>query len=199
MGYRRFGLSINHRIGIGKGPAVTTHDRRGGKTMTPLIPVLMLLAPVFLPVAPSLATPPVVLGAGSPAVLGAGSPILPIAAPRVALSGTVREIVDGDTLTLASGARVRLVGIQAPKLPLGRPGYPTWPLAHEAKAALAELAMGKRLRLAYTGRRIDRHGRLLAHLFDAEGRWIQGVLLARGMARVYTFPDNRARGGVAGP
>ena len=40
---------------------------------------------------------------------------------------------------------------------------------------------------------IVRHGRLLAHLRDADGQWIQGNLLARGMERVYTIPNNRAR------
>ncbi|MDJ0949303.1 MAG: thermonuclease family protein [Alphaproteobacteria bacterium] len=112
---------------------------------------------------------------------------------RAGGSGQAVEIVDGDTLVLESGEEVRLVGIQAPKLPLGRKGFRAWPLAEEAKAALAALALGKTLTLSYGGRRMDRHGRLLAHLHDAEGRWIQGELLARGMARVYSFADNRAR------
>jgi endonuclease YncB( thermonuclease family) len=106
------------------------------------------------------------------------------------------EIVDGDTLVLEDGRQVRLVGIQAPKLPLGRPNFETWPLAEEAKAALGALALGRRLRLAYGGRRMDRHGRLLAHLYAAEAdgaeRWVQGALLEQGMARVYSFADNRA-------
>jgi hypothetical protein len=46
--------------------------------------------------------------------------------------------------------------------------------------------------LAYGGQRVDRHGRRLAHLFLADGTWIQGELLLAGMARVYSFPDNRA-------
>ena len=102
------------------------------------------------------------------------------------------EIVDGDTLVLAGGRQVRLVGIQAPKLPLGRPGFKAWPLAAEAKAALAELTLGREVTLAYGGRRIDRHGRALAHLIEGSGTWVQGELLARGMARVYSFADNRA-------
>ena len=113
--------------------------------------------------------------------------------PDAATAGTARQIVDGDTLVLETGAEVRLVGIQAPKLPLGRRGFTAWPLAGRAKAALARLALGRRLRLSYVGRRIDRHGRLLAHLHDGEGRWIQGELLSAGMARVYTFADNRGR------
>lgn len=101
------------------------------------------------------------------------------------------EIVDGDTLRIADGRQVRLVGLQAPKLPLGREGFKAWPLADAAKAALSRLALGRRLQLAYGGRRIDRHKRILAHLADADGQWIQAAMLAAGMARVYSFRDNR--------
>ena len=38
-------------------------------------------------------------------------------------SGLAVEVVDGDTLLLQSGTEIRLVGIQAPKLPLGRRGF----------------------------------------------------------------------------
>jgi endonuclease YncB( thermonuclease family) len=97
----------------------------------------------------------------------------------------VTEIVDGDTVVLADGRQVRLVGIQAPKLPLGRKGFEPWPLAGEAKAALGQMAL-------FGGRRQDRHGRILAHLYDEDGLWLQGALLERGLARVYSFADNRA-------
>jgi endonuclease YncB( thermonuclease family) len=109
--------------------------------------------------------------------------------------GTAKAVavIDGDTLTLDDGREVRLVGLQAPKLPLGRRGFKAWPLADEAKAALERLALGRRLALHYGGREVDRHRRVLAHLTDAEtGRWIQGAMLAQGMARVYTFKDNRS-------
>lgn len=46
--------------------------------------------------------------------------------------------------------------------------------------------------VTYGGREIDRYGRLLAHLHDPSGTWIQGEMLRKGMARVYSFPDNRA-------
>ncbi len=107
-------------------------------------------------------------------------------------SGRVAAIVDGDTLILDDGREVRLVGIQAPKLPLGRRNFKTWPLAARAKEALGALTLGKVLTLSYGGRRIDRYNRLLAHLHDRDGRWIQGELLRGGMARVYSFADNRA-------
>lgn len=111
--------------------------------------------------------------------------------------GRVTSVVDGDTVVLAGGRQVRLVGIQAPKLPLGRPNFPTWPLAEDAKRALEELTLGREVELEYGGRRVDRYDRLLAHLFVAEpggdGRWVQGALLDQGLARVYSFADNRTR------
>lgn len=107
--------------------------------------------------------------------------------------GLVVAVIDGDTVVLEDGREVRLVGTQAPKLPLGRPDFPTWPLADEAKRALEELVLGQEVVLGYGGQPMDRHGRVLAHLFRADdGTWVQGAMLADGMARVYTFPDNRS-------
>lgn len=104
----------------------------------------------------------------------------------------VVAVVDGDTVLLEDNREVRLVGIQAPKLPLGRKGFEPWPLSDEAKTALETLTLGQAVTLGFGGRRADRHGRLLAHLFLPDGRWVQGELLASGMARVYSFADNRA-------
>ena len=58
-------------------------------------------------------------------------------------SGRVVEVVDGDTLVLDDVRQVRLVGIQAPKLPLGRPGFEAWPLGEKSKAALEALVLGR--------------------------------------------------------
>ncbi len=111
---------------------------------------------------------------------------------EAAPGGEVVIVTDGDTLTLAGGQEIRLVGIQAPKLPLGRPGFEAWPLAAEARAFLEGLILNRTVSLGFGGRRGDRHGRLLAHVFDGEGRWLQSELLRAGLARVYSFADNRA-------
>ena len=130
---------------------------------------------------------------------GAGAGLLPLPAaaapladrdPQPVREGRVASVTDGDTLTLADGAQVRLSGIQAPKLPLGRPGFRPWPLAAEAKQALEELALGRAVRLDYDGRRIDRWRRLLAQV-HAGPVWLQHEMLRLGLARVYTFADNR--------
>lgn len=106
--------------------------------------------------------------------------------------GRVVDVVDGDTLFLDDGVQVRLVGIQAPKLPLGRRNFKAWPLADEAKTVLKSLTLGRVVKLSYGGRRMDRYGRALAHLHREDGLWIQQRLLRLGMARVYSFRDNRA-------
>ncbi len=122
------------------------------------------------------------------------TPAAPSAAPlEPGPEAAVVAVVDGDTVRLDDGTEVRLVGMQAPKLPLGRADFRPWPLAGEAKAALEGLVLDQRVRLMFGGARWDRHGRRLAHLYrHRDGLWIQGAMLERGLARVYTFADNRA-------
>ena len=140
--------------------------------------VLLSLAHRILVVALLLSAAPVVFAA--PAGLVDGG------------SAEVASVVDGDTIVLKDGSQVRLVGIQAPKLPLGRPNFPAWPMAEDSKAALERLVNGKSVDMRYGGARRDRHGRHLAQLYTQDGTWVQGALLAGGFARVYSFPDNRA-------
>lgn len=107
---------------------------------------------------------------------------------------TLREVVDGDTLFLASGLKVRISGIQAPKLSLGREHVTDWPLGHDAKQALLGLTQNKRLGLYYSGERRDRYGRALAQVFTLNSEnnvdlYIQEEMLRLGLARVYTWPD----------
>lgn len=107
-------------------------------------------------------------------------------------TAVVAEVIDGDTVVLGDGREVRFVGIQAPKLPLGRRNFPEWPLAPEARAAVVELIGGRPVAVRPGETAQDRHGRVLAHLFRVDdGLWVQGEMLRRGLARVYTFPDNR--------
>ena len=114
---------------------------------------------------------------------------------RMEPGGIVTTVTDGDTVVLEDGRIIRMIGTQAPKLPLGREDYPTWPLAPEAKVALEAMALNKPVRLGFGGEKIDRYGRILAHVFvtTAEGEiWAQQAMVAKGLARVYSFPDNRA-------
>ncbi|MDH3229040.1 MAG: thermonuclease family protein [Alphaproteobacteria bacterium] len=119
-------------------------------------------------------------------------PDAPVRALADGGQATVSGIVDGDTVLLADGREVRLVGIQAPKLPLGRRNFLKWPLADRARSALESLTLGRTVFLSYGGQRVDRHGRQLAQLTLDDGSWVQRILLSQGLARVYSFADNRA-------
>ncbi len=114
---------------------------------------------------------------------------------RMEPGGIVTAVTDGDTVILDDGRVIRMIGTQAPKLPLDRPDFPTWPLAPEAKAALEAIALNQQVQLGFGGESVDRYGRVLAHVFVTapEGEiWAQQAMVARGLARVYSFPDNRA-------
>jgi micrococcal nuclease len=129
------------------------------------------------------------------AALTVGLPARACDLPPAAETGTVADVLDGDTLKLADGRIVRLIGAKAPKPPLGWRGDDPWPLVDDARDALSALASGKPVELRFGGRREDRHGHLLAQVFVGEGEnrlWLQDELITKGLARVYSFADNRA-------
>ena len=103
------------------------------------------------------------------------------------------EVIDGSTVLLDDGETVRLAGIETPRGPGGGADTPAAQLAVDARQALAAQVQGRRVALASgdTGR--DRYGRLRAHLVRTDdGNWVQGALLAAGLARVHSLIDDRA-------
>ncbi len=106
--------------------------------------------------------------------------------------GAIGMVHDGDTIRFKDGTvDIRLVGIQAPKLPQGRRNPTAWPMADESRAALRAMLEDHEITLRLPTTPKDRNGRILAHLVRGDGLWIQENMLKEGWARVYTFPDNR--------
>jgi micrococcal nuclease len=106
-------------------------------------------------------------------------------------SASVAAVLDGETLKLADGRIVKLIGSKAPDAPLGWRGEDPWPFVEEAKAALEALAANRAIELRFGGSRTDRHGYLLAQVFVAAGDrrlWLQEELVGKGLARVSTSP-----------
>ncbi len=100
-----------------------------------------------------------------------------------------KRVIDGDTLQLDDGRRLRLIGVNAPER--GRNGQATEPLALRAWHRLERLAgPGSHLRLRWGKEKKDRYGRLLAHVFNADGRNLSASLLAAGMGAAIQIPPN---------
>ena len=102
-------------------------------------------------------------------------------------TASVAAVLDGETLKLADGRIVKLIGAKAPVAPLGWRGDDPWPLVEEAKEALEALVANKAVELRFGGSRTDRHGYLLAQVFAVGGDrplWLQEELVAKGFARV---------------
>lgn len=93
----------------------------------------------------------------------------------------IQSVVDGMTVTLSDGRRLRLTGIEAPL---------RGALAAQAKTALADLVVSRSVELRSAGNPSDRQGRVVAQVY-AGSIWVQGELLRRGLARVHSTADNR--------
>lgn len=107
----------------------------------------------------------------------------------------VTGVVDAETLILDDGSEVRLIGALAPRPPDASLDVSFWPPERDAKAALERLVLGHSVTLAFSGRRSDRYGRTLAHVFlepdEAGDRpWVQARMLAEGHARAFVVKDS---------
>ncbi len=109
---------------------------------------------------------------------------------RVDARVRVTYVYDGDTVRLADGARLRLIGIDTPEL--HPDGGPPQPLAVAARTRLRTLLErhGYRLQLRFDRERRDRYGRLLAHAFLDNGQSLEGRLLAAGLGTALVVPPN---------
>lgn len=114
-----------------------------------------------------------------------------VQAGPTARSAVVDFVLDGDSLVLAGGQQVRLIGINAPEF--GKQALPDEPLAQEAREALRELVHGKTVALVQGREPYDRYGRLLAHVELPDGGDVERVLLRRGLAVVIAIPPNLDR------
>jgi len=101
----------------------------------------------------------------------------------------VAAIYDGDTIRLGDSRIVRFIGINAPEL--SHDGRAAQPLARAARQDLmGMLPIGSRVGLRFDGERHDSHHRVLAHIFDHQGRNVSAALLRRGQAFAIAIAPN---------
>jgi micrococcal nuclease len=107
---------------------------------------------------------------------------------------TVVRVIDGETVELDDGSELRLIGALAPRaIDVGAEAG-AWAPEVTTRDGLQALVLGKSVELAFGAEREDRYGRLQAHAYLIEGaqrRWVQGQMLAQGLARAYASASNR--------
>ena len=121
------------------------------------------------------------------------SRLLPAAAqiPQAEGPALVAEVIDAETLRLADGRVLRLAGVLVPSGVNATDAH----YGGAARQAVVLLVQDRPVVFALGRRQMDRHGRFMAQIWQAGengaiGGWIQGALLADGLARVVPTPDN---------
>ena len=105
------------------------------------------------------------------------------------------RVVDGDTLLLQSGERVRLIGVDTPEIK--HPKKSVEYFGKEASAFTRRMVAGKRVRLEFDqGNAVrehkDRYGRTLAYVFLEDGTLLNAEIIKQGYGHAYTqFPFSR--------
>lgn len=107
----------------------------------------------------------------------------------------VQRVVDGDTLLMVGGARVRLEGVDTPETV--REDYPVEPWGPEASAFTKEFVRkaGNQVKLTFGNERLDDYGRYLAFVWDGE-RMLNEELVRAGLAEArlgWNFSNNLKR------
>jgi micrococcal nuclease len=100
----------------------------------------------------------------------------------------VVAVLDGDTIIIDGGEKVRYAGLNTPEThhPDKLPEY----CGQEAYEANRRLVAGKTVHLEFDERRRDKYGRLLAYVY-VESLFVNAELIRQGYAQVSTYKDNQ--------
>jgi micrococcal nuclease len=93
---------------------------------------------------------------------------------------TVQRVVDGDTLLLADGVRLRMIGINCPESV--KPDSPVELFGPEASTFTRECIGQQQVKLQFDREREDQYGRMLAYVYVGK-RLLNEELLRAGLAR----------------
>jgi micrococcal nuclease len=112
---------------------------------------------------------------------------------KAAATGLVVRVVDGDTVKVRIGDRVRTVryiGVDTPESV--KPGTPVQCYAKPASHFNERLVEGRRVRLRYGPEHYDRYGRVLAYVYLASDRhaFVNAELVRRGYVRTLAIAPN---------
>lgn len=100
----------------------------------------------------------------------------------------VTRVVDGDTVELEGGSRVRYIGVNTPER--GEDYY------QEATELNRQRVEGKRVELVYDQECTDRYGRLLAYVCDPGGEMVNEALVSACLAKTMPIKPNTSHAAV---
>jgi micrococcal nuclease len=94
----------------------------------------------------------------------------------------ITRVIDGDTVELTGGDRLRLLAIDTPEK--GEPFHDA------AMACLASVTRNRGIQVEYDRQRRDRYGRMLGFVYVEDTMLVNRVLVDSGLAYVYFFKDD---------
>jgi len=94
----------------------------------------------------------------------------------------VKSVIDGDTISVTTFGRVRLLGIDAPETSHGLDT--SAPFGNEARDKLSRLILNRWIRLESEGPTRDIYNRHLAYAMTEDGQCVNTMLVREGLARV---------------
>lgn len=109
---------------------------------------------------------------------------------NVGETAMVMSVIDGDTIILESGERVRYIGIDTPEYSFDE-NVANECFGEEARERNKELVEGKRITLLQDTSEKDKYGRLLRYVY-VDGILVSTILLEEGYADLMIIdPDTR--------
>jgi endonuclease YncB( thermonuclease family) len=127
---------------------------------------------------------------GKPVIASTPQSARPSIASTTADYVLVTKVIDGDTVELEGGKRLRLIGIDTPESV--DPRKPVQCFAKEASARTRSILAAKKVKLVKDVSDTDRYGRLLRYVYLEDGTFVNDLLVREGYARAYTYPPDVA-------
>jgi len=108
---------------------------------------------------------------------------------RQTCTAKVTKVVDGDTIEISTGEKVRYIGVDTPETRHPAKGVECF--GKEASGKNRELVLGKDIRLEKDVSDKDKYGRLLRYIYlNSDNLFVNDFLARNGFAHTATFPPD---------